>query len=73
MEKAHAGGARDVDCAPRQQHLVATCGDDAKLRLWDLRCARCGLRGPTVRMSLHQIAVHHTFFGFPLSKPLRSL
>lgn len=39
VDKAHAGGARDVDCAPRQQHLVLTCGDDAKLRLWDLRCA----------------------------------
>ena len=35
---AHLAAARDVSFAPRQQHLAVTCGDDAKLRLWDLRC-----------------------------------
>ena len=36
---AHLAAARDVSFAPQQQHLAVTCGDDAKLRLWDLRCA----------------------------------
>ena len=43
---AHLAAARDVAFAPRQPHLAVTCGDDAKLRLWDLRCAAlCGCLG----------------------------
>ena len=37
IEGAHRMDARDVDFSRQRQHVVATAGDDCKLRIWDLR------------------------------------
>lgn len=34
---AHKMPVRDVDFAPHQEHRLVSCGDDCKLRFWDLR------------------------------------
>lgn len=39
VQQAHSAPIRDVDAARQHEHLIATAGDDAKVRYWDLRCA----------------------------------
>lgn len=37
IPNAHALQVRDVDYNPRRSHVIATAGDDGKVRLWDMR------------------------------------
>lgn len=37
VEGAHALQVRDVDYNPKRPHVLATAGDDGKIRLWDMR------------------------------------
>ena len=36
-QEAHSAILRDVDFAHHSQHYLASCGDDCKAKVWDLR------------------------------------
>lgn len=37
MENAHGQLVRDLDFNPNKQYYLASCGDDCKVRFWDVR------------------------------------
>mmetsp|Transcript_14483 Transcript_14483/g.30995 ORF Transcript_14483/g.30995 Transcript_14483/m.30995 type:complete len:360 (-) Transcript_14483:626-1705(-) len=39
VEGAHGGAVRDVDFNPKRPHVMASAGDDGKVRFWDVRSA----------------------------------
>lgn len=38
-EAAHSAIVRDLDFARQTGNLLASCGDDCRTKVWDLRCA----------------------------------
>ena len=36
-EAAHTAGIRDLDFAHQADHLLASCGEDCRVKVWDLR------------------------------------
>ena len=37
IENAHSQLVRDIDFNPNKQYYLASCGDDCRLKFWDIR------------------------------------